>query len=127
MIEFKRILYPVDLSESSTNIVPYVQAVAEKFKSKIHILFAARVFEYFTSIYVPHPSINKFEKEIIEGAEKRLYEFLDEHFSDFPNTKTAVVAGDASEEIINYIEDQPNMILSMPLRPWVPMMTKSIR
>jgi hypothetical protein len=65
-------------------------------------LFAARVFEYFTSIYVPHPSINKFEKEIIEGAEKRLYEFVDEHFSEFPNTKTVVVAGDASEEIIHY-------------------------
>jgi nucleotide-binding universal stress UspA family protein len=87
-------------------MVPYVQSVAKKFESKIYILFAARVFEYFTSIYVPHPSINKFEKEIIEGAEKRLYEFVDEHFSDFPNTKTAVVTGDASEEIINYIEDQ---------------------
>ena len=106
MKEFKRILFPVDLSESSTKIVPYVQAVAGKFKSKIHILFAARVFEYFTSIYVPHPSINRFEREIIEGAEKRLYEFVDEHFSEFPNTNTVVVAGDASEEIINYIEDQ---------------------
>jgi len=106
MKEFKRILFPVDLSESSTKMVPYVQTVAEKFESKIHILFAARVFEYFTSIYVPHPSINKFEKEIIEGAEKRLYEFMDEHFSKFPSTKTVVVAGDASEEILNYIEDQ---------------------
>ncbi|MGD9137830.1 MAG: universal stress protein [Desulfobacterales bacterium] len=105
MKEFKRILFPVDLSESSTKMVPYVQTIAEKFESKIHILFAARVFEYFASIYVPHPSINKFEKEIIEGAEKRLYEFMDEHFSEFPNTKTAVVAGDASEEIIQYIDD----------------------
>jgi nucleotide-binding universal stress UspA family protein len=106
MKEFKRILFPVDLSESSEKIIPVVQTVAEKFESEIHILFAARVFEYFTSIYVPHPSINKFEKEIIDGAEKRLYEFMDEHFSKFPNTKTAVVAGDASEEILNYIEDQ---------------------
>jgi nucleotide-binding universal stress UspA family protein len=106
MKEFKRILFPVDLSESSTKMVPYVQTVAEKFEAKIHILFAARVFEYFTSIYVPHPSINKFEKEIIEGAEKRLYEFMDEHFSNVPNTKTTVVAGDASEEILNYIENQ---------------------
>jgi nucleotide-binding universal stress UspA family protein len=106
MKEFKRILFPVDLSESSTKMVPYVQTVAEKFESKIHILFAARVFEYFTSIYVPHPSINKFEKEIIEGAEKRLYEFMDEHFSKFPNTEITVVAGDASEEILNYIESQ---------------------
>jgi nucleotide-binding universal stress UspA family protein len=31
---------------------------------------------------------------------------LDEHFSEFTNTKAVVVAGDASEEIINYIEDQ---------------------
>ena len=71
MKEFKKILFPVDFSEASEKILPYVQAVAKKFEAKIHILFAARVFEYFTSIYVPHPSINKFEKEIIDGAEKR--------------------------------------------------------
>jgi len=106
MIEFKRILYPVDLSESSAKIVPYVQSVAKKFESKIYIIFAARVFEYFTSMYVPVPSVSRFEKEVIEGAEKRLYEFVDEHFGEFANTKTVVVAGDASEEIINYIEDQ---------------------
>jgi len=106
MKEFKRILYPVDLSESSEKIVPYVQTVAEKFVSKIYSLYADRVVEYFTSIYVPYPSISKFEKEIIEGAEKRLYEFLDEHFNKFPNTETTVVAGDASEEILNYIEDR---------------------
>jgi len=105
MKEFNRILYPVDLSEPSAKIVPYVQSVAQKFGSQIHILFAARVFDHFTSMYVPLPSISKFEKELIEGSEKRLYEFVDEHFSEFPQTKTAVVAGDASEEIINYIQE----------------------
>lgn len=106
MNEFRKILYPVDFSESSTKIVPYVRSVAEKFGSNVYLLFAARVFDYFTSIYVPHPSINKFEKELIDGAEKRLYEFVDEHFKDFPTTKTAVVAGDAAEQILNYIEEQ---------------------
>lgn len=105
MKEFNRILFPVDFSESSGKIVPYVQTVAQKFGSQIHILFAARVFDHFTSIYVPHPSINKFEKELIEGAEKRLYEFMDENFKEFPQTKTAVAAGDPSEEIINYIQE----------------------
>jgi len=105
MKEFNRILFPVDLSESSTKIVPYVQTVAQKFGAKIHILFAARVFDHFTSIYVPHPSINKFEKELIDGAEKRLYEFKDEHFGEFPEAKTVVVAGDPSEEIIDYIQE----------------------
>lgn len=106
MKEFKKILFPVDLSESSAKIVPYVQSVAKKFDAKIHILFVARVFDYFTGIYVPVPSITTMGKDIIDGAEKRLYEFMDEHFSAFPNTKTAVVAGDASEEIIKYIEEQ---------------------
>lgn len=105
MKEFNRILFPVDFSESSSKIVPYVQTVAQKFGSQIHILFAARVFDHFTSIYVPHPSINKFEKELMEGAEKRLYEFVDENFSEFPQTKTAVLAGDPSEEIIKYIQE----------------------
>ncbi len=106
MKEFKKILFPVDLSESSAKIVPYVQAVAGKFNAQIHLLFAARVFEYFTSIYVPHPSINQFEKEIIIGAQKRLYEFVDQHFSEFPATQTAVVAGDAAEQVISYIGEQ---------------------
>ncbi|UCF94930.1 MAG: universal stress protein [Desulfobacterales bacterium] len=104
MQEFKRILFPLDLSDTSAKLVPYVQAMAQKFDAKIHLLFVARVFDYFTSIYVPHPSINRFEKELIEGAEKKLYEFADQHFADFPGTRTAVVAGDASEEIVNYIE-----------------------
>ena len=104
MKKFNRVLFPVDFSESADKIVPYVQAVAERFGSQIHILFAARVFDHFTSIYVPHPSINKFEKELIDGAEKRLYEFVDQHFKEFPHTKTAVVAGDPSEEILNYIK-----------------------
>jgi nucleotide-binding universal stress UspA family protein len=105
MIEFKRILYPVDLSEASDKMIPYVLSVAKKFDSKIFILFAARVFEYYSSMYVPYPSISRFENELIAGAEKRLYEFVDEHFSEYANTKTVVVAGDASEEIINYIEE----------------------
>ena len=38
MKEFKRILFPVGLSDSSTKMVSYVQTVAEKFESKIHIM-----------------------------------------------------------------------------------------
>lgn len=105
MKEFKNILFPVDLSESSEKLVPFVQAMATKFNSKINILFAARVFEHFASIYVPYPSINQFEEEVIKGGEKRLYEFADEHFHEFDHKKITVAAGDASEEIIKYTKE----------------------
>ncbi|MCK4469412.1 MAG: universal stress protein [Desulfobacterales bacterium] len=102
MKEFKKILFPVDLSESSPKLVPYVTTMAEKFGAEIHLLFVARVFQYFSGIYVPHPSITKFEDEIVEGAKKRLKEFTEEYFSDFPETRAEVVPGDISEEILKY-------------------------
>ena len=103
MKEFKNILFPVDLSESSSKIAPYVQAVAKKFESKIHLLFVARVFDYFTGIYVPAQSITAMEHGIIEGAEKGMEEFIAQYFRGYPDTRTSVVGGDATEKIISYI------------------------
>ena len=93
----------MDLSESSSKIVPYVQTVAEKFKSRIHLLFVARVFDYFTGIYVPAPSITAMEQDIIEGAEKGMAEFVEQYLSDYPDTVSSVVSGDATDKIINYV------------------------
>ena len=100
MKEFNKILFPLDLSEASPKLVPYVTTMAQKFESEIYLLFAARVFAHFSGIYVPHPSIDKFEDEIVEGAKKRLKEFTEEYFSNFPETRAEVVAGDISEEIL---------------------------
>ena len=75
MPEIKKILFPVDLSETSPLIVPHVRMMGEKFDAQIHLLFAARLLEFFTSIYVPHPSVDQFEKEISEGADRKLQEF----------------------------------------------------
>jgi len=49
MKEFKNIFFLVDLSESSEKIAPYAQALAEKFHSKIYLLFVARVFNHSIS------------------------------------------------------------------------------
>ncbi len=104
MKEFKHILFPVDLSETNIKIVPYVKAMAGKFDSNIHLLFVARVLTHFAGIYVPVPSITSIEHSIVEGAEKKIDEFVDQHFSSHQTTIASVVSGDASEEIINYIK-----------------------
>ena len=113
MKDFKKILFPVDLSETSQKLVPFVVTMAEKFDGEIHLLFVARVFEYFTSIYVPHPSVDKFESEIVSGAKKRLAEFKEEFFSKVPNVKTVVTSGYCSEEILKYIESEKMDLLIM--------------
>ena len=93
MHEFRKILFPVDLSETSPHISAYVRLMATQFEAEIHLLFVARVFGYFSGIYVPHPSIDTFEREIVAGAGKRLDEFRSEFFAAFQKVQAAVVAG----------------------------------
>jgi nucleotide-binding universal stress UspA family protein len=112
-MKFKNILFPVDLSETSPKIVPFVSSIADKFDSVTHILFVARIFQHFSSIYVPHPSITIFENEIFEGAQKSLMEFCEEHFKNTDRVKTIVVKGDPAEEILNYINKEDIDLLIM--------------
>lgn len=101
----KKILFPADLSEVSPKIAPYVKEVASKFSAEVHIVFVARILQHFTSIYVPHPSVRNFEAEIVKGAEKKLGEFVEEHFRGV-SPKAKVVLGDAAEEILNYVRSE---------------------
>ena len=106
MEKFKTILFPVDLSPASPKLVPYVQTMAEKFESDIHLLFVVRRFQHLSTMYVPDPTIFMLEKEITRGAGKRLDEFRNEHFAMSENVKLAVVSGDPAEEIMNYIQSE---------------------
>lgn len=98
---FQKILFPVDFSEVSAKIVPVVREMAARFQAEVHVLFVARVFEHLGSIYVPHPSIKTIQAELVQGAQKKLEEFLKEHF---PHTTTygQVVSGDPAEEILEF-------------------------
>jgi nucleotide-binding universal stress UspA family protein len=104
--EFKKILFPVVFSKASEKIVPYVRMMAKEFEYQIHLLYVAKVFDYLQSIYVPQPSITQLEKETKEGAQRQLYEFIDEHFKSFPDTEATVITGDASEQIVNFVESK---------------------
>lgn len=113
MKEIKNILFPVDLSEASQRVAVAVATMAAKFGSVIHLLFVARVFEHFTSIYVPHPSIDKFESELAEGGERRLSEFREDLFKAFPDVRAEVRIGNIPEEIVRYAEEKEIDLLIM--------------
>jgi hypothetical protein len=71
MKTFKKILFPVDFSDVSPKIAPWVRMVAEKFKAEIHLLFVVRRLAYFSDVYVTPVSIEKFEGEVIKGGRRR--------------------------------------------------------
>ena len=104
MLSFRKILAPVDLSEASPKLAPYILSIATKYDAEIHLLFVARLLQYFTGFYVPHASIAEFEKFLLDGSQKRLYDFKEAYFNTWPATRATVVIGDISDEILKYID-----------------------
>jgi nucleotide-binding universal stress UspA family protein len=106
MKKIERILFPVDLSENSEKLVPYVLTMAQKFEAAVHVLFVVRIFQYFTDIYVAPPSISVFEKELVDGARKKIDEFTRTYFTGSIRVLSEVILGDPSDAILNYIDEQ---------------------
>jgi len=104
MPEFKKILFPVDLSEVSAEIIPYVTTLAKTFQADLHVLFVARIFKYYDTIYVPPVSIVDFEEKIVTGGQRRLDEFVADHLKDCCVSVVKVIPGDPAEEIVRYID-----------------------
>jgi len=102
----KKILFPVDLSGVSQQIVPEVIEMARKFNAEVHLLFVAGTLEQYDTFHVPHPSLDQFEMELHKTGERRLLEFEQEHFTDYPCTRRAVLNGHPAEMILKYIESE---------------------
>jgi nucleotide-binding universal stress UspA family protein len=103
MVTFDKILFPIDLSETSPLIVPYVKEIAKKFDAEVHLLFVVRMLEHFTHMHVSQIAIDTFQKEVLDGAEKKLFEFRDEFLNDLEKVEIEVKSGDIAEEIFNYV------------------------
>jgi nucleotide-binding universal stress UspA family protein len=104
MKKFKKILFPIDFSEVSPEIVPYVISMADKLNAEVHIIFVVRLLENYRSIFVSHVAVENFEMEIVLGAETKMDEFVEEFFKSIIRPKTKILIGDIVEEIIKYIK-----------------------
>ena len=49
MKPFKKILFPVDLSDVSPRITPWIIMMAERFEAQVYLLFVARGYEHLSS------------------------------------------------------------------------------
>ena len=102
MKEFKKILFPIDFSESVNKLIPYVLTLAQAFNSRVHLLYVVRDFQYLTSFHVPHPSLDQLETEVLENAQKMIARVGEENFPS--GYITRVSRGDAAGEIIQYAQ-----------------------
>jgi len=100
-IKVKKVLFPVDFSDVSKKIAPYVREVAMHLDAEVQLLFVAPIFGHVTSIYLLHPYIRNFEAKIEEEAVRKLEEFVEGSFRGDP-CEARIVFGDPAEEILTY-------------------------
>ena len=105
-IKIDKILFPLDFSEVSPKMVPWVKYMAENFGAEVHLLYVVRRMDHLGGFYVEEVSIKNFEKEILDGVDRSISEFAEKYFSEYKNIKTKYVVGDAPDEIVNYVKNE---------------------
>jgi hypothetical protein len=105
-IAIRKILFPIDLTENASRLLPYVFSLSEKYKSRIYLLHVVQDLNKWGKLYVPHPSMDTFQKEAIEAAKNALETLCEEQLQRFPDLNTIVVSGDAAQEILKAIASE---------------------
>ena len=105
MLEYKKVLVPIDLSEIASKIIPHARAVADKFGAEIYLIFVAKVHEYYVENETPG-----------EGIKKKVAKYVSENFADIPESNVIVADGEAAEEILNCVENEDIDIIVMATR-----------
>jgi len=106
MVEIKKILFPCDLTQNSSKILPYVLSVSEKYNSTIYLLHVVQDLHRWGQLYVPHPSMTVLQKEALEAAEKAMDRICEEQLQSCPNFQRRIVSGDEATEILKTIDSE---------------------
>jgi len=107
MVEIKRILFPIDFTENSSKILPYVLSVSEKYDGMIYLLHVVEdLSKWGSGFYVPHIPLDQYLEEALKGAEKALDTVCKEQLQSCPNFKKRILSGDPAQEVLKTIETE---------------------
>lgn len=113
MEAFKKILYPIALTEISPKVVPYVVTLAKQLDAQVHLLHVLRRFDWFVDTYVsdpPEPDFKRiasdFESQILSQAQEKLNAFRKRYLSDLHIANATVVSGTHYKQILKYAESE---------------------
>jgi len=107
MVETKKILFPIDFTDNSTKILPYVLSVSEKYDGMIYLLHVVEDLSKWSSgFYIPQISLTRYQKEALKGAEKTMKRFCKEHLQGSPNFQKRILSGDPVQEILRTIDSE---------------------
>lgn len=106
MKAFKKILFPIDFSESSEKVFPFALEMAQKFDAKLCLLFVATDISHLITTDLSRDMLMSTVAEIARVGENQMRAFCDKQLSGFPNHETKVVTGSPGDEILKFADEQ---------------------
>ena len=113
MEDFKNILYPISLTDTSPKLASYVATMANKFDAQVHLLHVLRRFDWFVDTYVsdpPQPDFKRiasdFEGQILQQAQLKLESLKEQYLKDVEIAKASVVSGTHYKQILDYVKSE---------------------
>ena len=106
MVKIDKILFPSELREYSLKILPYVLSMSEKYNSTIYLLHVIDDISKWGGFYVPHISLDLYQKEAMEAAEKFMNRVCEQQMKGCPNFERRIFSGDPAAEILKTIDSE---------------------
>jgi len=104
MVEIRKILFPIDFTENSSKVLPYVLSMAEKYKALIYLLHVVEEDLHLLSLrpYIPVYG----DKKDLQDAEKAMEGFCEKNMQGCPNFHKKILFGDPALTILKTIESE---------------------
>jgi len=107
MVNIQKILFPIDLTDNSSKVFPYVLSVSEKYGGEICLLHVVEDFaKWGGGIYIPHIPLEQYREDALKGAENALKKVCEEQLQGYPSFQKKIAYGDPAREILNAIESE---------------------
>jgi nucleotide-binding universal stress UspA family protein len=106
MVKIEKILFPTELREYSLKILPFVISMSEKYNSMIYLLHVIEDLSKWGGFYIPHISLDLYQKEAMEAAEKYMDKVCRQQMQGCPNFERRIRTGDPDIEILRTIESE---------------------
>jgi nucleotide-binding universal stress UspA family protein len=113
-MELRKILWATDLSANSEKALPFVESLAAKYQTEVHVLYVLEEMGHFGSWYgdFDRSELEKLQQMEREKAEGRLDQICKSHLNSCPLYIRHTATGDPSSEILKLIDNEkPDLVV----------------
>jgi nucleotide-binding universal stress UspA family protein len=112
MQAFQKILFPIDMSDSCTAAVPYVETMAKKFNAGVTLLHVLETPPAYATDWYGYMALTD-TGSMREAREKELGKYLEGRFEG-RDVQRVMLEGDPATEITKFAQEQETDLIMMP-------------